>query len=300
MKLIVRVAVSINILIATSSVWAIEAVEWSRNPIKVELRVGETRNLHFEDHVSVWRPEQLNGLLKVESLQGSVYLQAVEEFEPTQVKVRFHTTNDIILLDVFANKSEGAPLDEILVGVPSVRAALDAKLDEVGSIAVANNEPAKPELPAFLGGGNAKQDEITPTQMIRYLTHQFYAPKRLQVSDGRMSRIDINAELKLDDLFIGQSAGLFDSRAVAAWKTNTGLYATAIQLRNQTPVQRKVNPFELNANYLYATPQHLVLSGKNVVGDTTMLYVITDKPLSSALYETPSPSIGAQYGNPRR
>lgn len=299
MNWIARVALSISLCAASAGVWAIEAVEWQRVPIKVELRVDEQRILHFEDHVSVWRPDQLNGILQVESLQGSIYLKPTQAFEPTQMKVRFHSTNDIILLDVFAKESKGKPLDEMLVGVPAVRAALDAKLEQEGSVAAtATVEPAQPALPAFLGGESKEQQEMTPAQVMRHLSQRFYAPKRLHINDSRIQRVDINPRMKLDDLFIGQSAGLFDAQAVAAWKTNTGLYATAIQLRNKTVVQRKVNPFELNANYLYATPQHLVLSGKNVVGDTTMLYVLTDKPFSSALYETPAPSIGAQYGNP--
>lgn len=298
MKWITRFSLGVGLYITVAGAWAIEAVEWKRVPIKVELRVDETRILHFEDHVSVWRPDQINGILKVESLQGSVYLEPTQEFEPTQMKVRFHSTNDIILLDVFATKSKGEPLDEMLIGVPSVRAALDAKLDETGPMATASTEPAQPALPAFLGGEDKSQAEMTPTQVMRYVTHRFYAPKRLQSEDTRIQRVDINPNLELDDLFIGQSAGLFNARPVASWKTNAGLYATAIQLRNKTVVQRKVNPFELNANYLYASTQHLVLSGKNVVGDTTMLYVITDKPFSSALYESPAPSIGAQYGNP--
>lgn len=298
MKWITHIALGVTLFVSAAGAWAIEAVEWKRVPIKVELRVDETRILHFEDHVSIWRPEQLNGILKVESLQGSVYLEPTQEFEPTQIKVRFHSTNDIILLDVFADKSEGQALDEMLIGVPSVRAALDAKLDEDGSSVTAQAEPAQPNLPAFLGGPQQAQQEMTPTQVIRYISHRFYAPKRLHENDGRIQRTNINPNLKLDDLFIGQSAGLFDAKAVAAWKTNNGLYATAVQLRNKTVAQRKVNPFELNANFLYATTQHLVLSSKNVVGDTTMLYVITDKPFSSALYETPAPSIGVQYGNP--
>ena len=300
MKWITRATLGFSLLVHAAGAWAIEAVEWDRTPIKVELRVDETRILHFEDHVSVWRPDKINGILKVESLQGSVYLEPTEEFEPTQMKVRFHTTNDIILLDVFAAKGKGKPLDEMLIGVPSVRTALDNKLNAVDDVAVASNEPTQPNLPAFLGGKDKGQEEITPTQIMRYVSHRFYAPKRLQTSDARIHRVDINNKLKLDDLFIGQSSGLFQAEPVAAWKTNEGLYATAIQLRNKTPMQRKVNPFELNANYLYASTQHLVLSGKNVVGDTTMLYVITEKPFSSALYESPSKSIGAQYGNPQR
>lgn len=300
MSWIARIALGVSLFASASSAWAIEAIEWNRTPIKVELNVGETRILHFEDHVSVWRPESINTFLKVESLQGSVYLEPNSKFEPTQIKVRFHTTNDIILLDVFATEKSGEPLDEMIIGVPSVRSALDAKLDEAdGAMGTASTESAQPALPAFLGGNEKGQEEMTPTQIMRYMTHRFYAPKRLQESDARIHRADINHKLKLDDLFIGQSSGLFKNQAVAAWKTNGGLYATAIKVQNKTPTQRKVNPFELNANFLYASTQHLVLSGKNVVGDTTILYVITEKPFSSALYESPSKSIGDQYGSPQ-
>lgn len=272
---------------------AVEAIEWQKKPIKVSLQVGEQRMIHFPDHVMFGRPDSLANALDVDSLQGTLYLTAHETFAPTQVRVKLNDSGDIVLLDLIAVPRQGAPLDEVLISVPGSEAGAAA-----AAAAKENRTSGKPASTSSAAAENplagtpfdpVGDGVISPEEMIQFAARQFYAPPRLRTNEQRLERTSANTGEDLRDLFIGRTYGQFDATTVAAWRSSAGQYLTAVRLVNRKPFKVKVNPFDLNMQFNYATAQHIQVAQANVPGDTTMLYVITDRPFTESRYENPAP-----------
>ncbi len=268
------------------SAFAVEPIEWRSRPIKIALHVGEQRLIHFPDHVLFGRPESLASKLDADSMQGTLYLTAQEEFSPTQVKVKLNDSGDIVLLELVALPRSGAQLDEVLISVPGSEAGTtDSSTTSAPAKAAATEESPLAGTPFDMFGDQA----ISPEEMIQFAAKEFYAPPRLRVNDPRLNRTAVNNAEDMRDLFIDTSYGLFDATAIAAWRSNSGQYLTAVRLVNRQLQPVKVNPFHLNMQYAYAAAQHIQLERSNMPGDTTMLYVISDRPFSESRYETPAP-----------
>ena len=298
------------LIVLTSQVaWAVEPVEWKSQPIKITLQVGEQRLIHFPDHVLFGRPLALKDKLDAMSLQGTLYLTAKEMFEPTLVKVRLNESGNIVLLNIVAISNSGQPLDEVIVSVPGSEASN-------GTNALVMDEQSGQAVPA---GGSANHSngqepsgkpvqtpqaedpykdtpfdqsldaEISPEEMIQFAAREFYAPPRLHINDPRLSRTSVNKDEDTEDLFIDTSYGLYDATPIAAWQSSSGQYLTAVKLVNRKDEPVTINPFHLNMQFSYAAPQHIRLDPRNSPGDTTMLYIITDRPFTESRYETPAP-----------
>lgn len=289
---------------------AVEPIEWQSRPIKIPLQVGEQRLIHFPDHVVFGRPKSLSDKLDVISMQGTLYLTAKAEFEPTQVKVRLNDSGDVVLLDLVAIPSNGTALDEVVISVPGSEAG------SAGSDTASKNKgkgtttgtSGSSKTPSSSDVSNQQEEDpykdtpfdtsaekvLTPEEMIVYAARQFYAPPRLRVNDSRLSRTSVNPNEDTTDLFIDTSYGLFDATPVAAWSSSNGKYLTAVRLVNKKPFPVTINPFHLNMQFNYAAPQHLKLTQANTPGDTTMLYIVSDRPFSESRYESPAPWQPAQ------
>ena len=82
----------------------IERIEWKKTPIRLELTVGEERQVEFPASVKVGAPGNLQPLLRTQSVNGSVYLLANAPFESTRVMVREIEGGQIYLFDISASK----------------------------------------------------------------------------------------------------------------------------------------------------------------------------------------------------
>ena len=288
---------------------AVEPVEWKSQPIKITLQVGEQRLIHFPDHVLFGRPLALKDKLDAMSLQGTLYLTAKEMFEPTLVKIRLNESGNIVLLNLVAISNSGQPLDEVIVSVPGSEASNGTNalvMDEQSGQAVpaggSANQAASQSQTAQTTQPQAVDDpykgtpfdqgqdaEISPEEMIQFAAREFYSPPRLHINDSRLSRTSVNKDEDTEDLFIDTSYGLFDATPIAAWQSSSGQYLTAVKLVNRKDEPVTINPFHLNMQFGYAAPQHIRLDPRNSPGDTTMLYIITDRPFTESRYETPAP-----------
>ena len=278
-------------LVMSCSAFAVEPIEWRSKPIKIPLQVGEQRLIHFPDHVVFGRPRSLADKLDADSMQGTLYLTAQEEFAPTQVKVKLNDSGDIVLLELVAVPRAGAPLDEVLISVPGSEAGTGV-VAEAGSGTGADSQKSAPVVENPLAGtpfDTSGDAAISPEEMIQFAAREFYAPPRLRTNEPRLNRTALNSAEDMRDLFIDTSYGIFDVTPIAAWQSTSGQYLTAIKLVNRKSAPVKVNPFHLNMQYAYAAAQHIQLNQNNVPGDTTMLYVISDRPFSDSRYESPAP-----------
>jgi integrating conjugative element protein (TIGR03749 family) len=254
-----RTIILVLLVLFTSTSFATQVVEWNKRPIDVVLQVGKERIIQVPDNVLVGVPNSIKPLLRVQPAQGYVYLTALESFSESRLQLKMHKTGEIILVDV-STTTQNTTDESIVIKLPKQ---------------VSNNNSVVSNQPQ-------NQKAATPIELTRFATRTFYAPERLAVSDRRI-RMSKAPKVNLDGLFTGSSFNVFDAKAMAVFRTGK-LYLTAIKLVNKTPMAQPIVFTDINADFMYATPQHVQINRMNVPGDTTMLYLITDKPLAAALY----------------
>ncbi len=246
-----------------SSLFASQLVQWDKRPISVVLPVGKERIIQLPDNVLVGVPASIKPLLRVQSAQGLIYLTARQSFSQSRVQLKLHSTGEIILLDISAINNDELTQEDIVITLSK------------------NNQKTPSELKTNSSSTMSKR-QVTPIELTQFATRTFYAPERLALNDKRI-RVTKAPTLDLSRLFTGNSFQVFDAKAQALFRAGN-LYLTAIKLVNNTHTQQTITFTDIDADFLYATPQHLQVNKKNVPGDTTMLYLITKKPLAAALY----------------
>lgn len=239
---------------------------WSGKPIPTDLAVGHTRILDFGENVkfNAIAPIQ-NGSLEAFSLQGKLYLTPSAEFSIQQMRISYMDSGLEVLLEVSAIKTEKIPHDLI------IKSPLTD--DQSGDD---DNQAQTVTQTAPLG----------TIDIIRFAAIDSYAPARLKKQDHRFSPQAVNKRLSLQELFIGQSYGLYESKLIKSW-TVQNLYLTVIGVRNLSPIDRQLNLFDLNVDATIAVPQRIYLGKAQSIGDSTRIYVITTQPFENALGRTP-------------
>jgi integrating conjugative element protein (TIGR03749 family) len=235
-----------------------ERVVWQKAPIKIPLVVGEERLVHFPESVSVGLPPALSNILRSQSINGTLYLLAREPFEQTRVMVRSEEGGPLYVLDLSGEPKEAdaMPLPEVDIILPSQRTHKSADTPET-------------------------QSERTPqpwgyVALTRFAAQQLYAPSRLLPRHSAVVPVPVDAERV--ELVRG---GSVEAVPISAWKAG-GLYVTAVQLINQSESPVVLDPRELRGHWLTATFQHnrLLPSGRDA--DTTVVYLVSDRPFDVA------------------
>lgn len=243
--------------------YAAQTIKWNNLPLKINLQVGKERTIKIEDNVVIGVPASIRPYLKSESAQGFIYLTAVKEFPKTRFKIRLKSNNEIILLDL-TSTTEEQDLPNLTIEVPSI-----------------SSKSGKNHLNAT----DNVEKNVTPIQLTRFAARSFYGPDRLMVKNPQI-RMQKVKQIDLSTLFTGTSSNIFAATPIAVFKAGK-IQLTAIKLVNKTPVKQMINHLHIDADFKFSTSQLTQVNQKNVAGDTTMLYLITDKPLSGALYNQP-------------
>ncbi len=242
---------------------ATQIIEWNKKPIRVVLPVGKERIIQLEDNAYVGVPESIKPLLRVQSAQGSVYLTAIEEFPESRLQIKLNATGEILLIDI-KTSVKNTETENVIIKTSKAKRPSEDKNNSNQDIAI------------------NKRDPVTPIQLTRFASRAFFGPERLSVKDSRIKMTQA-PDIPLSNLFNGSSYGLFAMEALAVFRANN-MYLTAIKITNKTPVPQVIKFREIDADFQFATPQHLRVNQANVAGDMTVLYIITDKPLSAAIY----------------
>lgn len=235
---------------------AAERVVWNKTPIAISLVVGEERLVHFPGSVSIGLPQSLTALLRSQSINGTLYLLAREPFDTTRIMVRSETEGPMYVLDVSAEPAEAGSHT-----LPDVQILLDSEPDMDAAESHSNN-------PSLSWGYAA---------LTRYAAQQLYAPTRLVPHQPGVVAIPVRAEPV--ELVHGAR---IKAVPVAAWKAGLR-YVTAIKLTNRTQRPVVLDPRELRGAWLAATFQHNRLLPAGDDADTTVVYLISDRPFDVAL-----------------
>lgn len=235
--------------VAAADVEAVQRVLWDKQPISVQLNVGDERRIQFQAPVSVGIPSGLQGLLRVQSVNSTVYLLSQHAFPKTRLLVRELDTGRTVLLDVTAVDSDGK-LPPIAVQVPSERN-------------VVANTVNRSSPPGY-------------ASLTRFAAQQLYAPQRLVAAMPGVRRVPIQNDAVA--LLPGKTV---HATPLIAWRSGD-LYVTAVKLANLGKRAHVLDPRRLRGNWLSATFQHVRLLPSGTQADTTAVYLVSAQPFAAS------------------
>lgn len=117
------------ILLVALPLHAVELVKWERIPLPVALNIGQERIVFVDRNVRVGYPAALEGKLRIQSSNGTLYLLASQSFAATRLQLQDTENGELILLDVSASKGEH--IREPMRIVREEKKTPDAKSDAV-------------------------------------------------------------------------------------------------------------------------------------------------------------------------
>jgi len=236
-----------------------ERIEWKKIPIKLNLKVGHERLIHFPSPIKIGLPGRLQPLLRAQSVDGTLYLLANNPFDTTRVMVREIETGKIYLFDFTASK-EGGQTDPV----------------QIYSAGNSNSKLNGTEL-LINKGAHPAFKQYSYVDLTRYASRQLYAPARLLKNLPGITRTPITR--KPVNLIHG---GAIEATPLVAWRTGS-LYLTALKLTNRTDQPQTLDPRDIRGTWLSAAFQHNRLLPAGNEADTTAVYLISARPFETSL-----------------
>ncbi|MGH7416830.1 MAG: TIGR03749 family integrating conjugative element protein, partial [Candidatus Rokuibacteriota bacterium] len=245
----------------------IEHLRWSGTPMPLVLPIGIDRVVRFPSDVRVGPPGKLSERLQVTSADGAVYFRALAAFEPTLVLAQ-ETEPPGRTFSFELRAEQGASTTPVEILAP-------------------REEPRDVSAPAE----SALDAEIAPSPrpygyvaLTRFAAQQLYAPERLLRALDGMYRVPVPDRGLVALIRTGAVLGEVDATPLASWADETGLYVTAVRLRNRTHRPVVLDPrTALRGEWLAATFQHARLFPAGHEADTTAVYLISAQPFTDAL-----------------
>lgn len=231
-----------------------ERIEWKKTPIRLTLKVGHERLVHFPASVKVGVPASLQAQLRTQSVNGTVYFLASAPFDATRVMVRTIDGGQIYLFDLSASK-EGGQTNPVQVFVKKTGESESGQT----TASVNSNDAA------------AQYSYVTLT---RFAAQQLYAPARLVQDRPGIVRIPVAR----DSVALLRGAAV-DAAPLVAWRAG-GLYVTAVKVTNRSEQPQTLDPRDLRGSWLTAVFQHNRLLAAGSEADTTAVYLISARPFA--------------------
>lgn len=230
----------------------VQRLVWNKAPIPVALRVGAERMISFPAAMFLGIPAEIAPLLRVQTVERTTYFTALAPFAKSRVIAEDRARGAVILLDLSAAQETGAAAPiEIALAAP-------AATDPAARAA----QPDRPPL-----------DYATLT---RFAARQFYAPARLAGELSGVRRVPVDGAPQ-PGLYRG---ALVTATALAAWRGD-GLYVTAVRLVNRGRQPVELNPLALRGSWAAITFQHGRLLAAGSDADTTVAYLVCDRPFEA-------------------
>lgn len=236
------------ILLIALPLHAVELVKWERIPLPVTLNIGQEQIVFVDRNVRVGYPAALEGKLRIQSSNGTLYLLASQPFAATRLQLQDTENGELILLDV--STSKGERIREPMRIVREEKKTTDAKPDVVP-------EPL-PSTPL-------------PVALTRYAAQMLYAPLRtveplpgVQPEGVRLAKTitTLLPTLPVNAIPIG------------GWRLDT-YHLVAIRLQNKSTTRLELEPRQLQGPFYAASFQHRWLGPAGSAEDTSVLYLVT-------------------------
>lgn len=219
---------------------------WDGVPLEIQLEVGEECLVHFPYAVDVGVSTKLAEMVRVQSIENTIYFTAGQEFSSQRILVRSREDNAIVILEVAAQAEP--------VGTKQVR------------ISIVDNTKQSHEPTLSYG------------DLVRFAAQHFYAPKRLQTKHEQITPVKapstIRSLIRHEAIKVG---------SVKSWKTEQGIHITGVVIKNTSNTAIELDPFMLRGNWLAASFQHYRLLPKKTEANITVVYLISDTDFATAL-----------------
>ncbi|EJA5727692.1 TIGR03749 family integrating conjugative element protein [Salmonella enterica] len=236
------------ILLFALPLHAVELVKWERIPLPVALNIGQERIVFVDRNVRVGYPAALEGKLRIQSSNGTLYLLASQPFAATRLQLQDTENGELILLDVSASKSE--LIREPMRIVREEKKTPDAKPDTTP-------EPL-PSTPL-------------PVALTRYAAQMLYAPLRTVEPLSGVQPEGVRLAKTLTTLLPALSV---NAMPIGGWRLDP-YHLAAIRLQNKSATRLELDPRQLQGQFYAASFQHRWLGPAGSAEDTTVLYLIT-------------------------
>ena len=250
----------------SGSALATEIIHYTNLPVTIELRKGDERSIQFGDHVQVGvtKGQQMKKLFRVQSAQGAVHFLAYQEFDKQRVQVKRLTDGRVILLDLIAGKEnpKAKPLEDIRILLDSENVVPEDELQ-------VSESPM--DIPI-----------ITPVDLTRFASQRLYGPTRLHHDRRGITETTLGVKGAIR-VFKGENKYKTFSKPILAYQGG-GYYLAAIHIKNTSDDRVGLDYLDLNLPFSHATFQHHMLYPNGMPGDSTVLYLISEKPLKETLY----------------
>ena len=200
--------------------------------------------------MSVGISASLQGILRVQTVNGTVYLLSQQPFLKTRVLVRELGNAQSYLLDVTAVDNDGQ--------MPPMSVHLPANT-QPSQIAVNTSGP-----PGYVS-------------LTRFAAQQLFAPERLLEAMPGVQRVPLQEE----PVAI-VPGGAVVATPLISWRAGS-LYVTAVKLVNESKRAQTLDPRTLRGQWLSATFQHARLLPSGSDADSTAAYLVSAQPFSVSL-----------------
>ena len=222
-------------------------LEWDGIPLEITLEVGVERFVHFPQAVDVGVTTALAEVLRVQSIDDTVYFTATIPFDSQRVLVRSREGSKVIILEL---KAQDKPVSSEHVYI----AFADKDREEI------------------------RNEAYSYGDLVRFAAQHFYAPKRLRTTTEKIQRVGISQ--KLSRLVRHESIKVISA---SSWKTETGTYVTGVVIKNTANFAIELNPHMLRGQWLASCFHHYRLLPKNTEANVTVVYLISDTDVDSVL-----------------
>ncbi len=239
-------------------------VNWTGEPIKIELAVNKERRITFPADIFVEYDKATDPALqrvRIQIVKNTAYLKATSSVPSSRLIIGEVKSQKRYLLDVRAIRtSKRLPL---VVVEDSTNAYASNPVSSTGSRG------------PMLRQGDRSAGYVG---LIRFAAKELYAPDRLRGTDKNITRTPVTRK-RVHHLLRDHVA---DTRPVGAWKSG-GLYVTALSVKNTTSSSLFLDPRNVRGAWKAVSFQNNRLEAKGKNGDNTALYVVSDLPFSQAI-----------------
>ncbi|AKE60101.1 TIGR03749 family integrating conjugative element protein [Citrobacter farmeri] len=253
----------LSIMLFALPLHAVELVTWERIPLPVELNIGQERIVFVDRNVRVGYPATLDGKLRIQSSNSTVYLLASEPFATTRLQLQDTENGELILLDVSASK--GGHIREPLRIVREEKQTTDTK-----PVPAPQPEPSTP----------------LPVALTRYAAQMLYAPLRTVEPLPGVQPEGVRLAKTITTLL---PALPVSATPVNGWRLDQ-YHLAAIRLQNKSATRLELDPQQLQGRFYAVAFQHRWLGPAGSAQDTTVLYLITrNQRTEQAVLPEPAP-----------
>lgn len=229
----------------------IERVTFNRRPVRVALPVDRERLISFASPVALHMPDGYETKVRLQVIGSTVYATALAPFGTLRIVAEDIENDGVqIPIDLVADATTRAASDEVEIHTAPVRA------------------PRTTAAPA--------RDNVDMVALTRYAARSLYAPRRLMPVDASIRQVAV-ATMPVPGLYRGARV---QAVPIGAWRSGA-LYVTAVRFTNLEPSGLELRMDDIRGHWLAATPQHGRVAPAGDEADTTVVYLVCDRPFEA-------------------